>query len=118
MKKIFVNSALALGVLGSTLTFAQTDAQAGTLWRTNSYSFGDDWTDAAKGADWTLTYGYDTSWINEDYSHTISPTLKTQAFVENANGTFSSGVASKNSTAAIEVRHSGSSVRYGITVFR
>lgn len=64
---------------------------------------------------WDMTYGYNTSWINEDYCHTISYISTSTAVVDNASS-FSphSASAGMNKWAKIEVTHNGSYIKYAI----
>lgn len=61
-----------------------------------------------------LTYGYNTRFINEDYSHGYHATKSHYVTVSNDNGSFTSGNVGKGKTAKIEVRHKGSTVRYSM----
>lgn len=62
---------------------------------------------------YTIEYGYNTSWINEDYTHTKGYLGSHNAIVSNNNGSYSDS-AKKNKWAEIEVRHPGSYVQYGV----
>lgn len=60
----------------------------------------------------SLTYGYNTFLINEDYAWANHSTKKHYASLTNGNGGFSGPNKSKGSVSKIEVRHSGSTVTY------
>lgn len=67
---------------------------------------------ATSGSDATLIYGYNTAWINEDYSWAYHNVREHSAEVQNSNGAFGSSKKKKTEVAKIEVRHSGNSVIY------
>lgn len=59
-----------------------------------------------------LEYGFDTFLINEDYVH--SNRKYSQAYIKNADGTFKGRAALYTSGSSKEVKHSGSTVTYGV----
>lgn len=80
-------------------------------------SFTRDWelTTAGDGQTWLIKYGFNTAFINEDYTHTYHSTKHhVVATVSNDNGSFSDE-DSRGRWAGIEVSHNGSSVTYSIS---
>ena len=86
------------------MLFSSTNAYAttSTVW-SDGHSFEDDWEDSVDTSDWTMEYGYNTSWINEDYTHTIHYSRSHIAKV--SNGVGYSDSASAGNWAEIEVSH-------------
>ncbi|WP_062350423.1 hypothetical protein [Bacillus kwashiorkori] len=72
------------------------------------------WELTASGSNWLMRYGYNTTWINEDYTHTTHTNRNHTAIVTNGRGSFSKS-AKDGKWAKIEVRHSGTSVQYSIS---
>lgn len=107
MKKLLISSITALILLSSS-----TSAFATEITRTSSgQSFNAAWELYASGTDWVMEYGYNTAWINEDYTHTKHNSTGHTAIVQNANGSHSNSDGAGN-WAEIEVTHSGSSITY------
>lgn len=110
MKKKLLCSLLALGVLGtSTAAFADTISR-----NSRGQSFSNDWELSTSGTNYIMNYGYNTSWINEDYTHTMHGKYDHSATVSNSNGAYSDNAGS-GSWAKIEVTHSGSFIQYSLT---
>ncbi|UZD44896.1 mediterrocin family bacteriocin [Peribacillus frigoritolerans] len=110
MKKALVSASLALGLLG-----ASTSAFATDITHTNgSKGFSSPWTSYDNGTNWTMDYGFNTSAINEDFTHTKHGTTSHIAKVRNFNGTHSDA-DTKGNWAGIEVKHSGSTITYIMT---
>ena len=110
---------MGVGVLVSSFSFFGIEASAGEKWISNgSHGFTDSWSDVEYGDDWTMKYGYNTTWINEDWTHTKHPDIATTAKVKNSNGTHVGSKAGSGNWSKIEVRHSGTSLSYGIEVHR
>ncbi|GMR63808.1 MULTISPECIES: hypothetical protein [Bacillus] len=110
MKKGLLCSLLALGLLG-----AATSVSADTVTKNSSgKTFKNDWELSTSGNNWLMNYGYNTSWINEDYTHTTHSVYDHSATVSNSNGAYSDN-AGNGSWAKIEVTHSGSFIQYSIT---
>lgn len=76
-------------------------------------SFEDAWELTDSGRNWEMTYGYNTSWINEDYTHTYNSQEDHYAGISNANGFFSDS-DNAGQWAGIEVTHSGTDIAYSI----
>lgn len=100
---VVATMALGVPVLAETKSYSST-----------GHSFNGAWEAADSGSDWTITYGFNTAWINEDYTHTLHNSLHHTATVSNANGAFSDEDRAGH-PAGIEVRHSGSTVYYSIS---
>lgn len=58
-----------------------------------------------------MVYGYNTAWINEDYTHSMYTQDGCTAIVKNAKSTFSDSAGSQK-WAKIEVCHNGSTITY------
>ncbi|WP_243291893.1 hypothetical protein [Bacillus sp. FJAT-47783] len=111
MKKLLICTALALGLLGSSIT----PADATTYTKSSSgQSFSKSWELTASGTNWLMRYGFNTAWIDEDYTHTTHSVYDHTATVSNGNGAYSKN-ASDGAWAKIEVRHSGSYIQYSIS---
>lgn len=78
------------------------------------HGFVNDWEMVQGVGTWVIKYGYNTSWINEGYTHAYHTNRRHSAIVVNANGSFSDD-ANAGGWAKIEVRHAGDSVTYMIT---
>lgn len=63
---------------------------------------------------WEIVYGFNTTFINEDYTHTYHFSKHHTATVTNANGSYAND-ANAGRWAKIEVTHSGNSVKYSIS---
>ena len=101
-----------LGVLSSPVT-----ANAGTIYSHNEWNskgFDKAWESTVSDIGYTFNYGYNTTWINEDYSHSIHDSYDHTAALSNSNGGFESSIKGAGKWAKIEVRHSGTKVLYGI----
>ena len=101
-----------LGILASPIT-----ANAQTLYtdnKWNSKGFDKAWESTVSGTGYTYKYGYNTTWINEDYCHAIHDSFDHIAALSNGNGGFSSSIKGAGNWAKIEVRHSGTAILYGI----
>lgn len=61
-------------------------------------------------------YGFNTLFFNEDYTHLHAFDKKHQAYVKNSNGTATNN-AKAGYWSKAEIRHSGNSVQYKITIF-
>lgn len=111
MKKTLLSSMLAIGLLlsASASAFAET-----TTYNSNGQTFSKSWELPASGSGWLMKYGFNTAWINEDYTHTYHTTYHHTATVSNNNGAFSDE-DSGGAWAGIEVTHRGSYIEYSIT---
>lgn len=112
MKKVLISSSLIIGILASGFVSSTADA-ASQAYSSTGHSFSKAWEATGEGTNWVMTYGYNTTLINEDYTHTLHNTTSHTAIVKNANGNYSSD-GSKGNWAKIEVTHSGSSIQYTI----
>lgn len=85
---------------------------AGTISKTSKgQSFKKAWEAYSSGSTYSMVYGYNTAFINEDYTWTRSNNTSHTAIVKNARGQYSDN-AKKKKWAKIEVRHKGSSITY------
>lgn len=105
MKKMIISVLMVVFVLALT-----TSAFATTISHSSSY-FNSDWEYYDSGTNWVMIYGYNTSWINEDYTHTRHNTTTHTARVINGSGTFSKAKTA-GSWAYVDVIHNGSPVTY------
>lgn len=86
---------------------------AGSIHRTSAdKSFSSDWQSTAYAGDASLTYGYNTVLINEDFAWANHSTRDHTAEVKNDKGAFGSSKQPKGKVAKIEVSHKGISVQY------
>ncbi|MBT2685973.1 hypothetical protein [Bacillus sp. ISL-37] len=111
MIKKVINTALTLSLLAGAGLATSADAASYTY--KNSKGFTSAWSAYNSGTNWIIKYGFNTDWINEDYTHTTHAKYKSYAIVNNANGKYSSS-ASAGNWAKTEVRHSGTSISYTI----
>lgn len=111
MKKIV---AYALAFVLTVASFS-TPTLAATSTRTSTgQTFDKAWELTASGTNWIMKYGYNTAWINEDYTHTYHSNNHHVATVSNSRGSFSDE-DNGGKWAEIEVRHSGSYITYSIS---
>lgn len=105
-KAISIMTLLAVLALPATVQAQQ--------WKVNNdgRTFEQAWEAQEGDSSFGFIYGYNTTWINEDYCHSIYQYYH-DAALSNARGGFSSG-ASGGNWAKIEVRHSGTAVWYGM----
>lgn len=80
----------------------------------SSSSFDSKWEKTASGDNWLMTYGFNTAFINEDYTWTMHNTKTHSAVVINGNGTFAANNSYKN-WAKKEVTHKDPTVKYRLT---
>lgn len=110
-KKVF---GLFSAAMVATMALGVPVSAASSSYSSSGHSFASAWEAADSGSSWTINYGFNTAWINEDYTHTLHDSLHHTATVSNANGAFSDEDSAGN-WAGIEVRHSGSTVYYRIS---
>jgi len=78
----------------------------------SGHSFSSDWSGVATGVNnSTLTYGFNTFAIDEDYAYAGYSQCYHYARISNGNGTYSCA-AKYDGLAKLEVTHHGSSVTY------
>ncbi|SFE98167.1 hypothetical protein SAMN04487969_110164 [Paenibacillus algorifonticola] len=110
MKKAIFCSVLALGlVVSSSSAFAATVTK-----NSSGKTFTKSWELTASGGSWLMKYGFNTDFINEDYTHTYNSQFHHTATVSNSNGAFTDE-DSAGSWAGIEVTHSGTYIEYSIS---
>lgn len=90
---------------------------AGQVEKTSSgKTFKSSWSATAKNSsgNGTLTYGYNTDWINEDFAWANHKNYSHYASLKNANGWHTSSSKKKGAIAKIEVRHKydGNVIKY------
>ncbi len=105
MKKLTAIFTIALLVFG-----INSQAFASTYSYSNN-SFSKAWQKTGSGSNWSMTYGFNKSAINEDYAHGIHSSTSHTTIIKNANGQYSKS-ASKGKYANVDVRHAGNSVTY------
>lgn len=115
MVKKFAASLLALSIVVGSVAIPNA-AEAASVSAYYSGSFKTAWEKSKSSYDnaGTLSYGYNTAWINEDYAHGYHSKNDHYASVSNGNGSFTSGNKGAGKVAKIEVRHKGSSIRYSM----
>lgn len=86
-------------------------AYSTTITRTSSGSFSKAWEAYTGASNWTMIYGFNTTAINEDYTHGNHSSKWHIVRVKNANGTFSN-YDNAGDWAKKEVRHAGTNIRY------
>lgn len=115
MKKLVTSLALCGALIGASTIVPNTEADAASISK-SSTSFSAAWGLQAKTSDgdgW-LNYGYNTQFINEDYSHGYYKNTRHFAYIQNGNGYHTGPDVAPGNTSTIEVRHSGNSVTYGM----
>ncbi|KJF25470.1 hypothetical protein TZ02_18530 [Clostridium aceticum] len=86
--------------------------------KTYSGSFTSDWQKTYEDTMYytKLTYGYNTSWINEDYAWAqgsfMTKDYNHNAYVRNDNGAHYGNSVDYRFVSKIEVRHKGSTITY------
>lgn len=111
MRKTLICGVLSLGLLASTATSAFATTQS---YSSSGHSFSNAWTEYDATSNWSIEYGYNTSWINEDYTSAVHDYYHHTAIVENGNGSYSDE-DSAGDWANISVTHSGSTVYYRLS---
>lgn len=98
---------LSFGVLAQS-------SSAASLSRTVSNNFSKAWELYASGDSdrASLTYGYNTFLVNEDYAWAYHSTKNHHASLTNGTASFAGPNKGKGSVSKIEVKHSGSTVTY------
>lgn len=99
-------------VFGVLTTSVTTHAVTDKVWNTESFTKA--WESTVYGGNFSYTYGYNTTWINEDYTHSIHDVWSHQAAVANGNTAHESSVTKAGKVAKVEIRHYGNDVLYGI----
>lgn len=104
---------LAAGIIGGTCTM---DVSAGTYIdaRNGNLGFSSSWERYTSGDSnrASLTYGFNTFLINEDYAWANHSMASHNAYVSNAKGGFAGPTKSAGSVSKIEVTHKGTSIHY------
>lgn len=109
MKKFILGIGVTALLIGNTIP-----AYAGEIVK-NSSSFVTDWEKVTSAGDnATMKYGYNTSYIDEDYTHTYHTTSPHTAIVGNNKGYFNKAGKAK-SWAKIEITHKGNYSVYKMT---
>lgn len=110
--KLVVTSALVFSMALSLSAVAF----AGSYSKTYSGSFASDWSKTVdtnvNGARLVLTYGYNTSFINEDTAYSLYYGAQHRSKIKNGNGTSYGPSVSAYEWSDLEIRHKGSSVTY------
>lgn len=115
LKKSSVKKVLAFTLCAVIVgTGMGTSASAASVSKTYSGSFSKAWERYASSTDGkaNLTYGYNTTWINEDYAWAKHSTKSHYAAIKNGNGWHTGKGKAAGSTSKIEVTHKGTSVTY------
>lgn len=89
---------------------------AGSISRTYSGSFASDWMNSVdsmeNGSKVVLTYGYNTSFINEDMAYSLYYGAEHRSKIRNGSKTAYGPKQRAGEWSDLEIRHSGSSVTY------
>jgi hypothetical protein len=109
LRKISI-SIIALAMM--TIAALPLNASAGDLSRTYSGQFTTAWSLTASSGAASLTYGYNTVAINEDFAWANHNTAEHFASLTNGSGIHNGPVKPAGTVSTIEVTHSGSSVTY------
>lgn len=114
MRKILTKAVAGLMVAAMVASTNLTTAEAYSI-TNGSRGFKKAWelsvtTDGGKGI---LKYGYNTTFINEDYAHAYHSTKSHYAYLKNGKGSFSGSNKAKKKWSKIEVTHNGSKITYG-----
>ena len=105
---------IACGLMGIMMVTTSIPAMAFSI-TNGSKTFDSKWelsvtSDGGRGV---LTYGYNTTAINEDYSHAYHTTKSHYAYVKNGKGSFSGSNVGAKKWSKIEVTHNGNRIIYG-----
>ncbi len=106
---LFIATAILFSSTVGAYTVAQSFSASGvfkspwTLSKTTWFQYG--------GRD-ILTYGYNTTFINEDFAYSYSDCAVHRAAIKNGNGTHYAGWYYANYYSDLEVRHKGNTVYY------
>ena len=115
MKKWITSLALCGALIGASTIVSTTEADAASI-SASSTNFSSAWgleKKTSDGAGW-LKYGYNTSWINEDYAHGYYKNSRHYSHIQNANGYHTGPDVAAGNISTIEVRHSGNYVNYAM----
>ncbi len=104
MKKILV-FIFIFGILVPSSVFAESG------WYEAKNRFTNDWVRYANYSTWSVKYGYDTDWINEDYISSRGAG-KRSLYLKNGNGTHYATWQPLGLYYSAEVRHKGNTVFY------
>lgn len=109
MRKFIISvMVFVVSLVGASSVFAETHGYSST-----GKSFTSSWTVVDGGSGWSIQYGYNTDFINEDFTYALHGNTLHTAIVENNNGqhytTKGAGI-----WANVEVVHSGSTIFYEI----
>lgn len=114
-KKTFMKS---ISLILGTLTFVSVLAMSVSASHDNlsassrGRSFTKAWQSTTERDEATLTFGYNTTFINEDYAWAYRSDKLHWAEIKNGNGWHYGGYARAGKWSKQEVRHSGSSIYY------
>jgi hypothetical protein len=113
MAKFIQKSTICLLALVMVATIAlPLSASAGDLTRTYDGQFTTEWEYTVTSGNASLTYGYNTTAINEDYAWANNSNASHFASLTNGTGVHNGGTKNAGTVSKIEVRHNGSSVEY------
>ncbi|WP_102401094.1 hypothetical protein [Haloimpatiens massiliensis] len=113
MKKVI--SILTILIMLGLATTVYATSESIKVW-SDGHTFDKAWEACKDGINCTFVYGYNTTWINEDYVHAKHNSLYHKAALVNGNGSHSAS-AKAGKWAKIEVRHKGSRILYGIVYY-
>lgn len=111
MKKLFstLMASCLIAVFCATPVFAQTHT-----FNSAGQSFNQSWELTGGDGNYLIKYGFNTAFIDEDYTHTYHSSKHHVATVTNSRGSYSDEDYG-GSWAGIEVRHSGNYITYSIS---
>ncbi|MGX9161944.1 mediterrocin family bacteriocin [Priestia megaterium] len=109
-KKIYLGAATLMLGAGVLLPSTASAYSSGYYQYSSGHSFKKAWSVADDF--YTMKYGYNTAWINEDFVHAYHSGTH-EAILENDNGAYSKE-SKTNTWAKLEVRHAGTKIMYGM----
>lgn len=115
MKRIIVRKITGMFLAVTMIFGTSTVAFAGQAQGTSSgKNFSSSWKEYAYSGNGSVTYGYNTDWINEDFAWGYCSDASHHAALRNGNGWHYGSTKSKGDVSKIEVVHSynGTAIKY------
>lgn len=111
---MIISMAMLVALALPTFAMAESTVQKYT---DGSHTFSKKWNESktkytSSGAKCVLTYGFNTTLINEDYAYAFTNGAIHRSKIKNGNGTYNGPWKVANEWSDKEVRHKGSSVTY------
>lgn len=123
-KLLLIICSLSLMFSLTTSAFAAESSMISVTNKTKSHTFKSAWKETVNktsktGSKHSLTYGFDTTLINEDYAYADSNGYQHRSKIVNGKGTYYGPKKWANDGRSDkEVRHKGSTVKYYCNVFK